>query len=596
VKRPAATLSGRVAHRIVRPGRPGRLGSREVAGDEEGKGVESLLDAQDTVDGRALRRWVDIGVEALEQRRAEINSLNVFPVPDGDTGNNLLITLQAAAARIGGPVDGALTASDVAEGLARGAFAGARGNSGVILAQALRGVADGVAGLTTVGARDLASALANAASLVTGALSAPAKGTIVSVLEAAAEGAAQAALEVDATVCDVVVASADAAADALQRTTTQLDVLAAAGVVDAGGLGLLVLLDCLVEVTTGRRPDRRMVLAGSSRPVVEPEIVEDHHDRDHQEYEVMYLVEHSDTARIDALRSDLDALGDSVAIVAGEPGCWSVHVHCCDPGAAVEAGLQAGALSRIDITCFALESVRRGCADVPASPRGAAGDVVDTQPRAVLAVVGGDGAAALFEAEGATVLRAEEMSAPDEVLAAIRALPSRDVLVLPNGALSAQDVVAVGARARREDRDVMFLPSSSVVQGLASLAVHDPMRATVDDAFAMSEAAACVRWGSLRYATERALTWVGTCEPGDSLGLAGHDVVVIEHDLVTAGASLLDRILAAGGELVTMLVGADAPVGLVEQLAEHLDRVHPEIDVVVYQGGQRSDLLQLGVE
>jgi len=557
--------------------------------------VESLLEAEDTVDGRALRRWVEFGVEALEQRRAEINSLNVFPVPDGDTGNNLLITLQAAAARIGGPVDGALTASDVAEGLARGAFAGARGNSGIILAQALRGVADAVAGLTTVGARDLAAALSNAATLVTGALSAPAKGTIVSVLEAAADGATRVASETDATVCDVAVASADAAADALQRTTTQLDVLAEAGVVDAGGLGLLVLLDCLVEVTTGTRPDRRMVLAGASRPVVEPEIVDERSDSDQQEYEVMYLVGNSDDARIDALRSSLDALGDSVAIVAGESGCWSVHVHCCDPGAAVEAGLAAGSLSRIDITCFALESARRGCGDGPVVSAPVRAEPAGEQSRAVLAVVGGEGAAELFEAEGARVLRAEEISV-HELLEAIRALPSRDVLVLPNGALSAQDVVAVGARARRDDRDVMFLPSSSVVQGLASLAVHDPMRATVDDAFAMSEAAACVRWGSLRYANERALTWVGTCEPGDSLGLAGHDVVVIEHDLVTAGASLLDRILAAGGELVTMLVGADAPDGLVEQLAAHLDRRHPEIDVAVYQGGQRSDLLQLGVE
>ncbi|MCD2095489.1 DAK2 domain-containing protein [Rhodococcus rhodochrous] len=557
--------------------------------------MESLLGAEDTVDGRALRRWVEFGVEALEQRRAEINSLNVFPVPDGDTGNNLLITLQAAAARIGGPVDGALTASDVAEGLARGAFAGARGNSGIILAQALRGVADAVAGLTTVGARDLAAALSNAATLVTGALSAPAKGTIVSVLEAAADGATRVASETDATVCDVAVASADAAADALQRTTTQLDVLAEAGVVDAGGLGLLVLLDCLVEVTTGTRPDRRMVLAGASRPVVEPEIVDERSDSDQQEYEVMYLVGNSDDARIDALRSSLDALGDSVAIVAGESGCWSVHVHCCDPGAAVEAGLAAGSLSRIDITCFALESARRGCGDGPVVSAPVRAEPAGEQSRAVLAVVGGEGAAELFEAEGARVLRAEEISV-HELLEAIRALPSRDVLVLPNGALSAQDVVAVGARARRDDRDVMFLPSSSVVQGLASLAVHDPMRATVDDAFAMSEAAACVRWGSLRYANERALTWVGTCEPGDSLGLAGHDVVVIEHDLVTAGASLLDRILAAGGELVTMLVGADAPDGLVEQLAAHLDRRHPEIDVAVYQGGQRSDLLQLGVE
>jgi uncharacterized protein len=202
----------------------------------------------------------------------------------------------------------------------------------------------------------------------------------------------------------------------------------------------------------------------------------------------------------------------------------------------------------------------------------------------------------LFETEGATVLRAETSIGPRRVLAAIRALPSRDVLVLPNGSLSAQDVVAVGARARDDHREVMFLPSSSMVQGLASLAVHDPSRATVDDAFAMSEAAAATRWGSLRFARERALTWVGTCEPGDSLGLSGHDVVVIEHDLVAAGVSLLDKILAVGGELVTMLVGADAPDDLAEQLTRHLDDHHPELEVVVYHGGQRSDLLQLGVE
>lgn len=154
----------------------------------------------------------------------------------------------------------------------------------------------------------------------------------------------------------------------------------------------------------------------------------------------------------------------------------------------------------------------------------------------------------------------------------------------------------MGAQARDGQREVMFLPCSSMVQGLASLAVHDSGRATVDDAFAMSEAAAATRWGSLRYATERALTWVGTCEPGDSLGLAGRDVVVIEHDLVAAGVSLLDKILAAGGELVTMLVGDGAPDGLAEQLTRHLDNRHPELEVVVYQGGQRSDLLQLGVE
>lgn len=554
----------------------------------------------DTVDGRALRRWVELSIEALEQRRQEINMLNVFPVPDGDTGTNLLLTLRSAAAHIGDPVDGALTASDVCEGLARGAFAGARGNSGVILAQVLRGVADAVSGLASVGGSEIADAFGRGTRLVTEALSRPQEGTIVTVLEAAAAGAAEAARVADATVCDVIVASADDAAEALQRTRTQLDVLAEAGVVDAGGLGLLILLDCLVEVATGSRPHRELRLTAdpappvAKRPESTPGVAR---PPDQQDYEVMYLVEGSDAARMDSLRARLDALGDSVAIIGDGSGSWSVHVHCCDPGAAVEVGIAAGTLRRIDITCFALEAGRDGCGGT--DPIVGSGTVLaepGTQSRAILALVGGAGSAELFETEGATILQVDGSLGRDELLDAIRALPSRDVLILPNGSLSAQDVVAVGAQARAEFRDVMFLPSASMVQGLASLAVHDPGRATVDDAFAMSEAAAGVRWGALRYARERALTWVGTCEPGDSLGLAGHDVVVIEHDLVAAGISLLDKILAASGELVTMLVGAEAPDGLAEQLTDHLDRQHPEIDVVVYQGGQRSDLLQLGVE
>ena len=565
------------------------------------EGCELVLEVGDTVGGRALRRWAEIGLEALEERRQEINTLNVFPVPDGDTGTNLVLTLQSAVDNIGGPVDGALTASDVSERLARGAFLGARGNSGVIVAQALRGVADAVAGHTSIDGRGLADALRRASELVMKALSTPAEGTIVSVLEAAAVGAEKAARDTDATVCDVTVAAADVAADALQHTPAQLDVLAEAGVVDAGGLGLLILLDCLVEITTGQRPQRRLQITRSPAPPVTASTTDRStppRTETQQDYEVMYVVERAESEDIDVLRVRLDALGDSVAVVGDGAGSWSVHVHCCDPGAAVEAGLAAGSLIRIDITCFALGAETDGGCVAPSRTRASVVPLHATSAgrRAVLAVVAGHGTSDLFESEGASVLHADTEFGPDRLLEAVRALPAGDVLVLPNGSLSAQDVVAVGVQARFENRNVMFLPSSSMVQGLAALAVHDPGRATVDDAFTMSEAAAAVRWGSLQIAQERALTWVGQCEPGDSLGLSGHDVVVIEHDLVAAGVSLLDKILAAGGELVTMLVGADAPDGLAEQLTEHLDHSHPALEVVVYRGGQRSDLLQLGVE
>lgn len=561
---------------------------------ERAEGVDRVHERGGRVDGRMLRRWAELSVDTLAERCHEINALNVFPVPDGDTGTNLLSTVRAAAGELGGPVDGARTAGGVAEALARGAFTGARGNSGMILAQILRGVADAVAGADTIDGDDIARALCRAGDTVTDALSAPADGTIVSVLHAAARGAAVAG-GTDASVR--VVAAADAAAGALVQTPSQLEALARAGVVDAGGLGLLVLLDCLVEVVTGTRPDRTLAL--TVEPTPEPTALPSDHDaaahdhRDHhhedQDYEVMYLVDGSDRTRIDTLRRRLEDLGDSVAVVGDGAAGWSVHVHCCDPGAAVEAGAAAGRLRRIAITCFALEAAR-------GTVGGGAGSGLLRGDRAVLAVVDGAGAGTLFGAEGATVLHCDGPCGPRRLLEAIRSMPSRDVLVLPNGSVTAQDVVALGAQLRDGARQVMFLPSASMVQGIAALAVHDAGRATVDDAYAMSEAAAATRWGSLEIATERALTWVGTCEPGDALGSAGHDVVVVEHDLVAAGVSLLGKLLAAGGELVTMLVGDGAPADLAEQLTRHLDDHHPELEVVVYHGGQRSDLLQLGVE
>ncbi|MGV9745982.1 DAK2 domain-containing protein [Rhodococcus zopfii] len=564
-----------------------------------------MFEAGDVVDAPALRRWAELGLKAIEERRDEINVLNVFPVPDGDTGTNLLITVRSAVDWLHSSGT-SQTAADVLDALARGAFTGARGNSGVILAQMLRGMADATATAEHLDAAGIAGALDRAAVEVMRALSTPADGTIVSVLRAAAAGASR--LGVGATPADVALAAADAAAAALQHTVTQLDVLAEAGVVDAGGLGLMILLDVFVEVVTGERPDRRLTLTTRPVPPVRSAARPDASRHDDtpahndaaahggtvthalQDYEVMYFVSGSDDKRMETLRTRLDTLGDSVAVVGDGAGTWSVHVHCCVPGAAVEAGLAAGSLHRIEITCFALDAVHRDNCDSELRQRPASAG------RAVLAVVEGDGAAQLFEAEGAVVVRADRPMTIPGLLDAIRAVDAPEVLVLPNGSLSEQNLVAVGAAARDDHRAVMFLPSWSMVQGLASLAVHDAERESVDDAFTMTEAAATTRWGSLRIAQERALTWVGTCEPGNSLGLAGHDVVVIEHDLVAAGASLLDKILAAGGELVTMLVGSGAPDGLAEQLTAHLDAHHPEVEVVVYHGGQGSDLLQLGVE
>ena len=382
-------------------------------------------------------------------------------------------------------------------------------------------------------------------------------------------------------------------ATALERTTKQLAVLADAGVVDAGGRGLLVLLDSLVTVVGGHAPVRRRFEGATLQGEVGFELA--HAGPEDLDYEVMYLIADTDEHRVAVLRDALGGIGDSIIVVPGADGeAWSLHVHTADPGAAVELGLVAGRVHQIRISAFAEGPFGFGIPDhLPSDRFVPARGIAD---RGVLAVVSGAGAAELFVAAGATVLRCDgEISAMD-LLAAIRKVPHREVLVLPNGALRAEELVAVGVAARDAEHDVLLLPSASMVQGLASLAVHDRGRIAVDDAFAMSEAAAATRWGSVRIAAERSLTVVGTCEQGDGLGLVGHEVVVIEPDVTAAATVLLDRMLGFGGELVTLLVGDDAPVDLVAAIEAHIATRFWSTEVVVYRGGQRADLLQLGVE
>ncbi|OYD69383.1 DAK2 domain-containing protein [Rhodococcus sp. OK302] len=554
--------------------------------------------AGESADGLLLRRWARRSVDCLETRRGEINSLNVFPIPDSDTGTNLLFTMRAALDSAEA-LDGDVTsAGRIANALARGAVSGARGNSGVILSQVMRGIAETVRG-DRIDGHDLAVSLQTATTLATRAVTDLVEGTIVTVLRASGEAAAAC---VGADLGSVALVAADAAAQALIKTPDQLEVLASAGVVDAGGLGLVVILDALVESVTGRALDRTDL--GDLGP--SPGLIADISRLDHdwarksgpvecgddsaQDFEVMYLVDDSDDDRMAALRTRLAVMGDSIVIVSDGFGGWSVHVHCCDAGAAVEAGLEAGRVHGIRISSFLVDERDQLVARRETKFSG-------YDARGVLAVVAGDGAAALFESEGASVLRCDDAPVTRaQLLGRIRTMDRSEVLVLPNGALSAQELVAVSAAARDPLHQVLLLSTSSMVQGLAALAVHDGSRNVADDGFTMSESAAATRWGSLRIAVERSLTYVGTCDPGDAIGLMGHEVVVIGPDVVASASRLIDLALGSGGELVTLLMGADATDGLAGQLQGHVEATYPGVDVLVYQGDQPGDLFQLGVE
>jgi DAK2 domain fusion protein YloV len=543
-----------------------------------------------TLDTALLTGWTRAATSALERHCAEIDRINVFPVPDGDTGTNLLLTMRAAADAVRRTVreNGAgRGVAAVAAALARGALVGARGNSGVILSQVLRGLAEAVApvaGPAPAGAV-LADALQRAHRLATAAVSRPQEGTVLSVLAAAAGAAAEVGSD---RLDEVAVAAADAAGAAVQATTGQLPELARAGVVDAGGLGLYLVLDALAALVTGRAGGGlpcppAPVARGREVLVAEREAGSEEHD-----YEVMYLLDGTDPGRVDALRAELAAIGDCVAVAGDADGLWNVHVHCTDIGAAIEAGIAAGRPHRITVVRFADQ-------DAQLSPT-AYGRFV--RERAVLMVVTGSEVADLARSAGAVVLEHAPGGSvgESELVAALAGTRARHVVLLPDDAELAPVAERAAAAVRRDEQEVLVLPTASVLQGLSALAVHDPDRRAGDDVVAMAEAAAGTRTGGLVVAESEALTWVGRCEPGEVLGITDGEVVLIAPDLAVGALWLAHRMLTAGGEIVTVLLGAGADPSLGEGLAADLRRTHPEVDVVVHRGGQTDYPLVLGVE
>ncbi|HEY7043438.1 MAG TPA: DAK2 domain-containing protein [Nocardioidaceae bacterium] len=552
-----------------------------------------------------LQRWCDVTLDGLGAAREEIDALNVYPVPDGDTGTNLYLTFEAARQALVDAEPSTLVAALTV--FARGALLGARGNSGVILSQLMRAGADQLLrGDPSKPGQLLADTLTLAADAAYDAVATPVEGTMLTVARVAAD-AAQAAVpeapeDLSIQMGYVVRAAATAARDALEHTPEQLAVLAAAGVVDAGGRGLCVILDCAEEVLTGRRP------AGGFRPrspLPVPAPVGGDLAADGPAYEVMYLLDADDGA-IPMLRQRLAPLGDSLVVVGGD-GLWNVHVHVDDVGAAIEAGIDAGKPHRVQVTHFAeqlsqAEAVRRrtGTADGAAPARG------------VVAVGAGPGLVSLFSDAGATVVAggAARRCSTGELLDAIRSTGAPEVIVLPNDGDSIAVAEAAAQTARDEGVRVAVIPTKVQVQGLAAVAVHDPSRSFDDDVVHMTSAAGHARHGAVTIAAKDAMTMAGPCRAGDSLGVVEGDFAIVGGAPDDVAVEVVSRLLSGGGEMVTLVTGALEPApgrtpggaepvdpaALVRRVASHLASTRPDVEVLVYDGGQRRYPLLIGVE
>ncbi len=547
-----------------------------------------------TIQLAVVLRFVDIATDALAAAREEIDALNVYPVPDGDTGTNMYLTVSAAREAIrevSGGDDADLSTALAA--FSRGALLGARGNSGVILSEMLGAIARRL-GQATPGERNatvMAEALREATDASYAAVGTPVEGTILTVARAASDAATARAADPAARARDVFAAAAEHAREALARTPDQLRVLRDAGVVDAGGRGLSVILDAAETVLTGRRPIPVTTPIGRHTipiPLASHDLEGDL-TADGPSYEVMYLLDAADD-RIPALKKALAGLGDSLVVV-GHEGLWNVHVHVDDVGAAIEAGIDAGRPHRVRVTHFAeqVAEARHRAADKASRRTG----------RRVLAVAAGSGLADLFAGAGAVVVEGGPGRRPStgQIFEAITTCGAAEVVVLPNDADSVR-VAQIAARTAEEDEGirVAVIPTQAQVQGLAALAVHEPGRSFDQDVLEMTATARHARHGAVTIAAKQAITMAGPCEPGDVLGVIAGDFAVIGDDLYAVATDILDRLLGGGGELVTVVAGADDADGLAARCAAWVEEQHPHVDVVVYDGGQERYPLLVSVE
>ena len=533
--------------------------------------------ALERVDAEAFRGWCRLACDGLRRARAGIDALNVFPVADSDTGTNMLCTLEAVVAELDRERPTEL--GPAVRTAARASLWAARGSSGAILSQYLHGLADVLSDAVAVPAEGadgvvLQRAFARAADAAYAAVAEPMEGTILSVARAAAKAAGGAA---GADLGAVVRAAADGGRTELARTPSQLAVLAASGVVDAGGQGLVVVLDALRAVVAGSADvaDLPEVLAPrrSTTPIVESST---------HAYEVQYLLDAPGDALV-GLREELTGLGDTVTVVAGD-GTHNVHAHVDDVGAAIEAGIARGRPHRIRVTRFADQ-----CAD--------AVDEAAAEPR-VVALCPPGALADLFRQAGAAVIELVPDAVPGlgDVLSSVREHSSSQTVVLPNSRELRQLADDVAAAMGEQGRAVTVIPTRSPLQGLAAVAVHDRHRRFDDDVVAMSNAAGATRYAEVTRATTDAQTSAGPCRAGDVLGLIDDDVAVIGAQVREVACSLVDRLLIGGGELVTIVTATDVAGSIGEGLADYVTATRPAVEVVHYADGVPGSGVLIGVE
>ena len=537
--------------------------------------------AIENLDANNLAKLMYCFRDALQEHKESLNSLNVYPVPDGDTGSNMTATLNSVVSEIESLEDPEF--ENIIEAISHGSLMGARGNSGVIISQILRGFVSEIknASKKTIDASLFSDALRAATSAAYEAVGNPVEGTILTVVRETAEAAEKSLLE-HSNLLLVAETAREAAKRSLDSTPDLLPVLARAGVVDAGGSGFLLMLDSLLHVI-------------DDRPMPEPEIVKasvdslilDIHDdttNSGTRYEVMYFLDAPDDL-IPGFKKAWSEIGDSIVVVGGE-NIWNCHVHTNNIGAAVEAGISIGKPHDIRVTDLFEEIAENHHEQDHADPIGCS----------VIAVSNGDGIGDIFRSLGATrVVNGGQSMNPStaDLLEAVEAIASEHVIILPNNS----NIVAVAEQVDSQtSKTIRVVETHTVTEGFASLLGYDPEGTSDKNQTDMTQFSQMVESGEITTAVRESASDVGQIKKGDFLGLRKGKVTVIAETIVEATRNLLKEMISDDHEIITLVAGRDSNKKETDEVVAWVSNEYEALEVEVHEGGQPLYQYYIGIE
>ena len=548
--------------------------------------------ARTMIDSIALREMFTSGAALLTQNRENVDSLNVFPVPDGDTGTNMSQTINSAVKEMSGR--NASSVGDIAAAIARGALKGARGNSGVILSQILRGFAAALDGVEEIDCALFIKMLRSGADTAYKAVMKPKEGTILTVIRVMAEDMERQGANY-ATVDELFAAALRSGDAILKRTPEMLPVLKQAGVVDSGGMGLMVVFRGMYAALTGEPVEIDAAAAPAQQ--LTSDFVDDHDSLEEITfgYCTEFIVSHPRPdmreSEVVRLRKRLEKIGDCVLVIS-DLNVVKVHVHTDDPGKALQMALELGELDAIKIDNMREEFRERQ----NRKAQQAAQEAEEEAEYGIVSVALGDGLAEIFRelAVNQIVDGGQTMNPSiEDLYDAIEQTNARNVFVLPN---NTNIILAAQQAAELTERNVVVLPTKSVPMGISAALAFNPEDDVEANTQAMQEAAENVHTGSITYAVRDTLFDDKDIHSGDIMGLIANKLTILGHDIAQVAVDITAEMANEDTALITIYYGADVEEETAQELCDKLTELYPDCDVGIQMGGQPLYYYLIAVE